>query len=366
MLVPGAVVLLHTPQGKFAVNYGTTQLGTTNPPSAGTYFRIASNTKTMTAAVIMQLAQEAKLALSDPVSKYVPNVPNGDSITIAELLDLRSGLYNYTDGPEIWTSMDRDPTRVWTPNELLRIAFSHPPNFAPDKAYEYCNTNYVLLGLIIEKVDRRPLARAMHDRLFAPLGLQHTELPPINVNAIPKPYAHGYLYGSASVAMVGTPPYTAAIKAAARAGTLLPKDFTNINHSFVAGAGAVISTGDDLAVWIQALVAGRLLDAAYQRRWLDSPRLIDPAKPDGQRYGYGITQLRWGPNTIYYHGGETPGYNSFMGSDPANGVTLVIWTNLTVSLDEIATANALMLRVLDHICMISRSDSGLILPLAPG
>jgi D-alanyl-D-alanine carboxypeptidase len=206
----------------------------------------------------------------------------------------------------------------------------------------------------------------MHDRLFAPLGLQHTELPPINVNAIPKPYAHGYLYGSASVAMVGTPPYTAAVKAAARSGTLLPKDFTNINHSFSAGAGAVISTSDDLAVWIQALVAGRLLNAAYQRRWLDSLRLVDPAKPDGLRYGYGITELRWGPNAIYYHGGETPGYNSFMGSDPANGVTLVIWTNLTVSLDEIPTANALMLKVLDHIYALSPLAPASSPPLAPG
>ena len=142
LLIPGAVVLLRTPQGEFTVTYGTTLLGATNPPRADTYFRVASNTKTMTAAVIMQLAQENKLSLDDPVSKYVPGVPNGDNITVAELLEMRSGLYNYTNAPEIWASMDRHPAKVWSPAELLAIAFAHPPNFPPDTAYEYNNTNY--------------------------------------------------------------------------------------------------------------------------------------------------------------------------------------------------------------------------------
>src|SRR5437016_8790012 len=93
LLIPGAVVLLRTPQGEFTVTYGTTLLGATTPPSADTHFRIASNTKTMTAAVIVMLAQEGKLNFEDPVSKYVPGVPNGDKITIAELLKMRSGLY---------------------------------------------------------------------------------------------------------------------------------------------------------------------------------------------------------------------------------------------------------------------------------
>ena len=353
MLVPGAVVLLRTPQGELTITYGTTELGRSSPPRADTHFRIASNTKTMTAAVIVQLAQEGKLSLGDPVSKHVPGVPNGDNITIAELLDMRSGLYNYTDAPEISASIDRDPTRVWTPEQLLAIAFARPPNFPPGTAYEYCNTNYALLGLIIERVDGKPLAQSMHDRLFEPLGLRSTALPASTVNTIPEPYSHGYLYGSSSVALVGTPPYTPDLKAAARAGTLRPRDYTDVNHSFVAAAGGVVSTASDLAVWIQALVGGRVLDAAYQRRWLDSLRPVDPSKPDGQRYGYGINQLRWGPNSIYFHGGETAGYNSFIGYDFTNKVTLVVWTNLTVSLDEVPTANLLMLKVLDQIYAVS-------------
>src|SRR5215471_5395170 len=166
LLIPGAVVLLRTPQGEFTVSYGTTLLGATSPPGADTHFRIASNTKTMTAAVIVLLAQEGKLSLDDPVSKYVPGVPDGDKITIAELLKMRSGLYNYTNDPIISKTIDTDPAKVWTPAELLAIAFAHPRSFPPGKQYEYNNTNYALLGLVAEKVDGKPLAQAMQDRLF--------------------------------------------------------------------------------------------------------------------------------------------------------------------------------------------------------
>src|SRR5439155_23749932 len=104
----------------------------------------------MTAAVIVLLAQEGKLSLDDPVSKYVPSVPNGDNITIDELLKMRSGLYNYTDAPELAAIVDRDPTKVWTTEEVLSIAFARQPYFAACTAYEYINTNYTLLGLLVE------------------------------------------------------------------------------------------------------------------------------------------------------------------------------------------------------------------------
>jgi len=353
LLIPGALVLLRTPQGEFTVTYGTTLLGATSPPDADTHFRIASNTKTMTAAVIVQLAEEGQLDLDDPVSKYVSGVPDGDQITIAELLKMRSGLYNYTNDPIISKTIDTDPAKVWTPAELLAIAFAHPPNFPPGKEYEYNNTNYALLGLVAENVDGKPLAQVMHDRLFAPQNMQDTELPSSTVNTIPEPYSHGYLYGSSSVALVGEPPYSPEVQAAARAGTLLPKDYTDVNHSNAAAAGGVISTTDDLATWIKALVGGKVFDADYQRRWFDSLQPEDPSKPHGQKYGYGIAQLSWGPNTIYFHGGETPGYNSKISYDPTNQLTLIIWTNLTVSLDGQQTANTLFAKMLDHVYVVS-------------
>ena len=109
----------------------------------------------------------------------------------------------------------------------------------------------------------------------------------------------------------------------------------------------------DSATWIKALVGGKVLNADNQRSWLASVKPEDPAKPDGQQYGYGIAQLHWGSNRLYFHGGETLRFNSFMGYDPTSKISLVIWTNLTVSLDEQPTANTLMLKVLDQIYEVS-------------
>ena len=348
LMVPGALVLLRTPQGSFTFASGTTELGVTSPPGAATHFRIASNTKTMTAAVIMLLVQEGKLRLDDPVAKHVSGVPNGDAITIAELLRMRSGLYNITDAPELAASLDHEPAKAWKSEELLAIAFKHPPMFAPGKAFQYCNTNYLLLGLIAEKIEGEALARIFERRLFGPLGMKNTLLPAATSSAIPEPYAHGYLYGGTSYALVDAP-YPADLQAAARAGTLKPNDDTGQNPSYAMGAGGAIATADDLVTWMRALVGGGVLNADFQRQWLDSPLPEDPGKPDGQRYGYGISRISFGPNTLYFHGGEMPGYNSFMGHDPVNDVTLVIWANLTVSLDGRPTANTIMLKMLDKI-----------------
>jgi D-alanyl-D-alanine carboxypeptidase len=306
----------------------------------------------MTAVVVVLLVQEGKLRFDDPVSKYVQGVPNGDNITISELLKMRSGLYNYTSAPELAESLDHDPTKAWTPEELLAIAFKRPPLFAPGTEYDYCNTNYALLGLIAEKLEGAPLAKVFQDRLFGPLGMKHTLLPANTSNAIPEPYSHGYLYGSSSYALVDAP-YPADLQAAAKAGTLKPNDDTAQNPSYALAAGGVISTADDLAIWIRALAGGKLFHADYQRQWLDSLEPQDPSKPLGQKYGYGISQITFGPNSVYLHGGEMPGYNSFMGYDPVNDVTLVIWTNLTLSLDAKPTANIIMVRMLNQIYSVS-------------
>src|SRR4051794_40819780 len=106
--VPGAMVVLRTPQGNFDAAVGTTEVGRQTPPDANTHFRIASNTKTMTAALIVLLAQDGRLKFTDPVSTYVPDVPNGKNITVAELLKMRSGLYDYTADPALSAAMDAD------------------------------------------------------------------------------------------------------------------------------------------------------------------------------------------------------------------------------------------------------------------
>ena len=100
-------------------------------------------------------------------------------------------------------------------------------------------------------------------------------------------------------------------------------------------------------------MGGKVLNADYQRRWLDSVQPEVASKPKGQKYGYGISQFSWGPNTIYFHGGEMPGFNSKISYDPTNQLTLIIWTNLTVSLDGQQTANTLFVKMLDHVYVVS-------------
>ncbi len=349
MMVPGAFVLVRTPQGTYRAVVGTTELGAQIPPAGDTHFRIASNTKTMTAALIVLLAQDGKLKFSDPVSRYVPGVPNGANITLADLLKMRSGLYGYTGAPEMAAAMDADLAKVWTPQEVLDIAFKRPPNFAPNTDYEYSNTNYALLGLVAEKVGGRPLAEQFTDRLYGPQGLRQTSLPAATDDTLPQPFSHGYMYGGTAYALVDDP-YPADMQAAIRAGTLKPIDYTNQNPSYATAAGGAISTADDLATWIDSLVSGKVLNADFRQQWLRGLQAEDPATPNGQQYGYGISYQRFAPNaSMYYHGGELPGFNSFMGHDLDNDVTLVIWTNSTLSPEGKTTAQALLPMVLDEI-----------------
>jgi D-alanyl-D-alanine carboxypeptidase len=347
--VPGAMVVLRTPQGNFNAAFGTTELGAQTSPDAITHFRIASNTKTMTAALIVLLAQDGKLKFTDPVSAYISDVPNGENITVAELLKMRSGLYGYTADPALAAAMDADPGKAWTTREVLDIAFRHPPQFAPDASYEYSNTNYALLGLVAEKVGGRPLAQQFQERLFGPVGLTHTSLPAADDISMPAPYSHGYMYGGSFYALADDP-YPADMQAAAQAGTLQPIDYTNQNSSYASAAGGAISTAEDLVTWMKALVSGKVFNADYHQQWLTSLQAEDPGAPDGQKYGYGISYQRFGPKAaMFYHGGELPGFNSFMGYDPDNDVALVIWTNLTLSPEGKTTAQAMLPVVLDEI-----------------
>ncbi len=349
LYVPGAMVVLRTPQGNYEAAYGTTELGTQTPPAVNTHFRIASNTKTFTSALIVLLVQDGRLKFTDPVSDYVPGVPNGANITIADLLKMRSGLYNYTSAPELAEALDADPAKAWTPQEGLAIAFRRPPNFPPGAEYEYDNTNYALLGLVAEKVGGSPLAQQFRDRLFGPFGLGQTSIPAIDDTAIPAPFSHGYMYGESIYALADVP-YPAEMQAEMRAGTVKPIDYTNQNSSYATSAGGAISTANDLATWIKALVSGKVFNADYHQQWLDSLQIEDPDSPGGQMYGYGISYQRYSPTAqMYYHGGELPGFNSFIGHDPDADVTLVIWTNLTLSPDGRTTANAMLPYLLDEI-----------------
>ncbi len=324
-VIPGAVVVVKSPkEGDWTETFGTRVIGADDPMSVDDYFRIASNTKTMTSTVILQLAQEGKLALEDPIAKYWPGVPNGDEITIAQLSEMRSGLYSYTFDPQFNAMLDSDPNRVWTPEELLAIAFSHPVNFAPGEKFDYCNTNIILLGLVIEKITKMSAAENFQQRIFEPLGLKHTSLPAADDHSIPDPHPQGYAFGT-NVSTIDTFALPPEEQAAALAGILQPSNATDASPSWTWTAGAAISTVDDVATFVRALVEGDLLDEKWQRVRMDSIQPIDPAAPDVAGYGLGI--VRFGLH-LFGHDGQIPGYMTFMGHDPASDLTIVVATNL--------------------------------------
>ncbi|MFD4441965.1 serine hydrolase domain-containing protein [Nocardia sp. NPDC058519] len=324
-VIPGAVVVVKSPKdGDWTETFGTRVIGANDPMTVDDYFRIASNTKTMTSTVILQLVQEGKLALEDPIAKYWPGVPNGDRITIAQLSEMRSGLYSYTFDPQFNAMLDSDPNKVWTPEELLAIAFSHPVNFAPGEKFDYSNTNIILLGLVIEKITKMSAAENFQKRIFEPLGLKHTSLPAAEDHTIPDPHPQGYAFGT-NVSTIDTYALPPAEQAAAVAGTLQPSNATDESPSWTWTAGAAISTVDDMATYVRALVDGGLLDEKTQRVRMDSIQPIDPAAPDVAGYGLGI--VRFGLH-LFGHDGQMPGFMTFMGHDPESDLTIVVATNL--------------------------------------
>lgn len=328
LLVPGAVMLLRTPGGDLSYTYGVRSIGGTDPVTLGDHIRIGSVTKTWTTTVILQLVQEGRIKLDDPVAKYRPEVPDGGNITIEQLLTMRSGLYNYTEALELNQIMDAQPQKAWNADELLAIAFRNPPYFAPGQGFHYSNTNTVLLGLIAEALDGKPLATSFRDRLFAPLGLPGSVFPETTSNAIPAPHPQGYMYGN-NVLTVNNPAIPEEMQKAATAGTLLPADQTAANASWAWAAGSGMSTVGDLAVWAEALTGGRLLEPGLQKLRMESPEPQKPNDAGGALYGLGIAKF----GQLFGHTGELPGFNTFMGNDPVNKVTLVVWTNLAPAAD---------------------------------
>jgi D-alanyl-D-alanine carboxypeptidase len=344
MRVPGAAMLIRTPAGEITSTYGTTTLGGSTPVSLDDHVRVGSNTKTWTGTVILQLVQEGKIALSDPVSKYRPDVPNGKNITIEELLNMRSGLFNYTETYELNHQLDVNPQRAWQPEELVAMGDGLPVYFAPGEGYHYSNTNYVLLGLIAEQIEAEPLQQIFQQRLFGPLGLTQTSFPSIDDASIPTPSTNGYMYTD-NVLTLSESRLPADLLAQAEAGTLRPNDETHLNPSWAWAAGGGISTIRDLATWVKAMVGGHvLLNPDLQQRRLKS--VIPISKGASTAYGWGIGQLRPG---IFGHTGELPGYNSYMGYDPSNKVTVVVWTNLAPAANGMAPAKTIANSLIDKL-----------------
>jgi D-alanyl-D-alanine carboxypeptidase len=320
-LTPGAVVIVKSPKGDWEQAFGTRTRGGKDPVGIDDHFRVGSVTKTWTGTVILQLAQQGRLKLSDPISKYVPQVPNGKAITIEHLLGMRSGLANYSEDAAFLERLDREPHHVYRPQQLLVIAFRHRPSFAPGERYEYSNTNTVLLGMVIEKVTGKAVALEMRQRLFRPLGLHHTYLPPSNHTRLPVPRSHGYQYGpnahqtGSGEGQAGTPPNASA----------LLRDASNWNMSWAWTAGMGVSNARELARYARHLVEGTYLAPELHRKRLEQCSTPENSEKTAPAVEYCLGIAKFG--NFYGHTGDIPGFTTVMLHDPGTKTTVIVWAS---------------------------------------
>ena len=302
MGAPGVIVGISVPGDiDYVRAFGTADTVTGEPMSVDDHMRIGSVTKTFTGTAVLQLVDQGRIALSDPISRYVDGVPNGDAITLDMLGRMRSGLFDYTKdeqaflGP-VYTESAKGPDAfAFTPRQLLDIAFAQPPNFAPGAEYEYSNTNTVLLARVVERVTGMTFDDYVAQHVFGPAGLTQTSYPPNGV--MPVPFAHGY-----------TP---------APDGRML--DATFWNPSWGDAAGRIVSTYADQRIWAAVLGTGALLTPATQAARLSNMSSVIP----DVGYGFAIFNAHgW-----IGHNGDIPGYATVTVYLPERDATLVVMVN---------------------------------------
>jgi D-alanyl-D-alanine carboxypeptidase len=319
-LVPGAIVYVSDPeQGAWTTALGTGNLASREPMQVTNSVRIGSLTKTFTTTVILQLVDQGLLHLDDPVSTYQPAVPNGDHITIRQMLNMTSGLATYDDDDNWVETYLANPYRVWSPEELVAVSFELPPDFPPGEGWHYSNTNTILLGMIVEQLTQQSLEDVFQRTIFDPLGMEQTGFSPITSSAIPDPHAQAYMFGTDFNGV----------------GPLL--NVTDWNPSWAWAAGGLISTLHDLEIWVKALATGQLLSAATQQErltfvdtggiWLEKP------------FGYGLGVIDYAG--FVGHSGVIFGSTSWMAHQPETGASIIVLTNLYLAADHLGPAESL-------------------------
>jgi len=273
--------------------FGVADKAAHRPATATTIYRIGSITKQFTAAAIMRLVDEKRLSLDDDLSKYVPNFPlQGHHVTIRQLLNHTSGIHNYTAVPA-WRSHWAE---AMTPDSIVSLVADKPFDFTPGNAWSYSNTGYVLLGMVIEKVTKRPYADYLRDVFFRPLGLHSTSYCPSHPTD--PAFAAGYDPSGADA------PYL------------------NMTQPFA--AGALCSTVGDLVRWQRALAMGKVVSAASYAQMTTPDTLNGGKRLD---YGFGLGTGTFFNHRFVSHDGGINGFQSSAFYFPDDTLNVVVFTN---------------------------------------
>jgi len=301
MNCPGVVFAVTKPgKADVVITEGVDDLQNKTKISTADKFRIGSVTKTFTSVVALQLAAEGKLSLDDPLSKYEPQVPNSQNITVRMLLNHTSGLYSYTEDPGFIKTIETTPLKPWTPDELINIGISHPPEFAPGQGFAYDNTGFVLAGKVIEKAGGNTYEAEIKKRIIDKLGLKNTAIEGPDMTG---KYSHGYTYD-------------------------LGNGLQDITRQQVAtwgwSAGGLVSDLADLQVCAKAFATGDLITPEMKKEFMSPVSMpTKPGTPSGAWSGLGVGGVYgWVGNT-----GGTYGYVTWMWYLPAKKATVIAFFN---------------------------------------
>ena len=296
--LPGVLVVVSAPgQGEYVRAQGAANLDTGAEPQTNDRFRIGSVTKTFVATAILQLVDQGQLSKSDTLSKWYPGFPNADVITIDDLLRMRSGIPDYWDEETLKQYYD-NPLESVTNEDIIEAAAAKTDQFEPpDQETKYTDTNYNILGAILEKVSGNDIATQTNQSIISPLGLENTFYP--TNNELPG-NLHGY----------GLDPQSGEFE-----------DKTILNPAPADGAGAMISDLSDLGVWARTLYNGDLLNPETQQARLEIQR--GEGVSEGSGYGEGIAKL----GDLWGHGGTISGFSTDMWYMPEADATIVVSVN---------------------------------------
>lgn len=322
--IPGVQVSILFPNEKISRNYvgGMTTLNGVVPVQSAHMFQIGSLTKTFIATVLLMLEAENKVSLNDSIATYLPNLPSAwRPISIKQLLNHTSGIFDYSLSPE-WQVIEKQSQGIkqWSMEELVSFAAKKQLNFPPGTKYKYSNTNYILVGMIIETVTGKSVESELRTRIFTPLGLLNTYYAPyVYSPSIVSRMAHGY-------SNFGFFPEEF-------------KDATYFNNSWGYSAGSMISTTQQTAVFLKALLNGVLLPQKQMQEMKtlvedESGHEIPPTDltTDGDGLGVGRNTLLG--EEIWGHSGSTFGYNSVMMWWKNRNITLSVATSIKSNHEE--------------------------------
>lgn len=284
----GSVAIREKDKVVFERAYGFADLENKVKATPATKYKIGSITKMFTATVIFQLIEEKKLTLDTKLSQYYPQIPNADKITIGQLLNHHSGIYNYTNDPSFGGKIEH----TYTKDQVLALIAGYPSDFEPGTKGEYSNSNFILLGYIIEDITKKPYKDVVAERVVKKIGLKNT-----------------YYYSTID------PKKNEAFSYSYKNKKWEKRE--QWDESLVFAAGALQSTPADLTQFIKALFDGKVIKKTS----------LDQMTKLSSMYGYGILQFPFGERKFFGHNGGIEGFTSALGYYPADNMSFSIIVN---------------------------------------